>query len=166
MQKLFVESQFNDPPAAVWDVFESDAFRDRLSAETGLVQELLEERNEGDVQIRRVKFTSGNDLPKLVAKALGAPRLSYEQTNRFDPANNKLDWSVDLPMLGDRVSVEGVTRLTPTDAGCRRTVDGSIEVRMRMVGGQIEKAVVKEFEKSMVRAVELAKQMLQESRSA
>jgi len=162
VQKLFVESRLPVSPEVAWEVFESDAFRERLREHTGMTSEVLVERDEGPIQVRRLKFVSGNDLPALVAKALGAKRLSYEQENRFDAAGSKLDWIVELPMLGDRVRVAGCTRIDPHADGSRRVVDGTIEVKMRFVGSQIEKAVVSEFEKSMRRAVEIALEMMKD----
>lgn len=164
MQKLHVESQLPVSPEVCWEVFESDAFRERLSVHTGLTSELLEERVEGAVTVRRLKFTSGNDLPGVAAKALGAKRLSYEQENRLDLGRSRLDWVVKLPI--DRVRVAGVTTVAPSGSGCTRVVSGEIEVRIPLVGGQIEKAVVGEFQKSMERAVDLARAMIAERAGA
>ena len=166
MQKLYVESQFPVSPEETWDVFESDAFRDRLAIVTGLTTDVLDTRMEGDVEVRHLRYTSGKDLPAIAAKTLGTSRLSYEQTNRFDKANSKLHWNVVLPKMSDRVTVQGVTWIKATPTGSQRVVDGTIEVKMRLVGGQIEKVVAGEFEKSMRRAVELALEMMAESKRA
>ena len=68
--------------------------------------------------------------------------------------------------MKDRVTVKGATTMTATPEGCRRVVDGEITVRMRLVGGQIEKAVVAEFEKSMARAVDIARELIAEQKNA
>lgn len=166
MQKLYVESHLPVGPEEAWEVFESDAFRERLAVETGLSTEVLDTRMEGQVEVRHLRYTSGKDLPGIAAKTLGTKRLMYEQTNRFDKPNSKLDWNVVLPMMSDRVSVKGVTWIKPTPTGSHRVVDGIIEVKMRLVGGQIEKVVVGEFKKSMERAVELALEMMAERKQA
>ena len=165
--KLYVESHLPVDPESAWKVFESEAFDERLRAETGMTVEKISETPEGDgVVIRKMRFTSGNELPKLVAKALGSKHLTYTQTNRMDYGASRLDWTVELPVLQDRVSVAGVTTIEPAADGCRRVVDGEIHVRMRMVGGQIEKAVVAEFERSMGRAVDIARQLIAEGTNA
>ena len=166
MKKLYIESHFDETPDEIWDVFESDAFRDALAEHTGMSSELLEEREEGGVIVRRLKFTSDTDLPGIAAKALGSKRLSYEQTNRFDRAQGRLDWNVVLPGLADRVKVVGTTSITPASDGSTRVVDGTIEVKMRLIGGQIEKVVTDRFEGSMNRAVDLAKEMLADRKQA
>lgn len=165
MKKLYIESHFDAAPDAIWDVFESDEFRTRLAEHTGVSSQLIEETETNGVIVRRLKFTTNSDLPKIAAKALGTKRLSYEQTNRFDRANSRLDWNVVLPNLSDRVSVTGVTSIEADGSGSRRVVDGSIEVKMRLIGGQIEKVVAERFSGSMTRAVELAKEILDERNS-
>lgn len=164
--KLFVESVLDADPATVWEVFESEAYRQRLDAEAQIQQQILEERTEPDgIVFRRVRTEPDRELPKVVAKLLGAPKLCYLQENRLDLDQNKMTWQVtlDLDSLADRVEVSGTTTCTALpDGRCRRVVDGDIEVRVRLVGGQIERAVVAEFERSMQRAVALAEQMLRE----
>ncbi len=162
MQKLYVESLLPVEPRAAWALFESQAFRDRLAAETGIHSQLESTETRGPVQVQRLKFVGGTDLPTIAAKALGTKRLTYDQENRLDLSRSALDWEVFLPMLGERVTVKGITSIFEHPDGCRRVVDGTIEVRMRLVGGQIEKAVVGEFGKSMNRAVELVRQMITE----
>jgi hypothetical protein len=162
MKKLLVESHLPTDVKTAWELFESDRFRDRLAQQTGIHSEVLSERQEGSVVVRRMKYVSGRDLPAIAATALGAKRLAYEQTNRLDLANSRLDWSIDLPVVGDRVTVSGVTTMEPAPGGCKRKVEGTIEVRMRLIGGQIENAVVGEFEKSMEKVVELARELLRE----
>lgn len=166
MQKLYVESRLPVSPEEAWDVFESDEFRERLWTQSGTKSEVISERMDGAVEVRKLKFTLARELPGMVAKALGAKHLAYEQENHFDKSRSRLDWTVVLPMLGDRVKVEGVTTIEPNGENTsRRIVDGTIEVNMRLIGGQVEKAVVGEFEKSMRQAVDLALQMMKERES-
>lgn len=165
MQKLFVESHLPVTPEVAWDVFESEPFREALAERTNLASRVLEVRQEGEVEVRVIEFTSGQKLPGVVAKALGSDRLSYTQTNRFDRSRSRLDWTVALPALGERVSVSGETLIEPHPQGCRRVVNGEIEVRIRLVGGQIERVVAGEFQRSMERAVDLARDMLPDATS-
>lgn len=162
MQKLYVESQLPVNPELAWEIFEGDAFRARLASHTKLTSEVLSESTDGDVQVRTLRFTSATELPKMVAKALGSKSLQYDQTNRLDLAKSRLDWNVVLPNLSDRVSVAGSTIIEPAAGGSRRVVDGTIEVKMRLIGGQIEKVVVGQFEKSMRKAVDVALEMMRE----
>lgn len=155
--KLYLESDLAFDPATAWAIFESKEFEARLEEATDLVCEVLGETTEGSVQVKHLRFTSKRELPAMVARALGSKNLTYEQVNRYDAARSELAWSVQLPVMADRVSVGGVTRITPAPGGAKRVVDGEISVRVRLVGSQIEKVVVAEFERSMARAVDLAR---------
>jgi hypothetical protein len=160
MKKLSVESVLPADVATAWELFESARFRDRLAEQTGLRAELLWEREEGGVIVRRLKYISSRELPSVAAAALGSRHLAYEQTNRLDLAGSKLDWVIELPLVADRVSVSGVTTMVAVTEGCKRKVEGRIDVRMPFIGGQIEGFVAADFEKSMARVVELAREML------
>jgi hypothetical protein len=161
MQKLVLEAQINADVAKAWELFESQPFRDRLSAETGLIAELLSTTQEGTTEVRTFRYESGTDLPAVAAKALGTKRLAYTQTNRLDLAASRLEWRIELP-LGDRVRVSGVTTMEPSGSGSLRKVDGTIEVKLPLIGGRVEKLVVEQFEKSMRRVNEIANEMLAE----
>ena len=160
MQKLYVESNFSQDPETVWDVFEGDEFRAALSDKTGLHSEVVNERDEGSVVIRQLRFKGATELPTVVAKALGSKQLSYLQENRFDRDASSLTWVVDLPKLGNRVTIQGITTIVSTPTGCKRVVDGTIEVGIPFIGGKIEKVVASRFKDSMDEAVALARTLL------
>jgi hypothetical protein len=158
--KMRVESTFDVSPEVVWATFDSEAFHARLAAETGMKRTVLDTRDENGIRIQKIEVRRSKDLPRIAAKVLGSSQLTYIQTNRFDAASNRLDWRVEIPAMGDRLSVSGVTSLTPSATGCHRLLDGNITVRVRMVGAAVEKAIGGEFQKTAVRAVEIVKELL------
>ena len=162
--KLYVASDLDFDPETAWEIFESDEYGRRLEQATDLVCTVLSEGRDGDIATRHVRYVSKRELPGMVAKALGSKSLTYEQHNRFDAARSRMDWRVVIP-ASDRVQVSGITTITATPTGSRRVVDGDITVQVRLIGGQIEKAVVAEFERSMRRAVDLVRQ-IHDERSA
>jgi len=160
--KMKVESTFDVAPDAVWDAFDSEAFHSRLAAETGMVRTVLEERNEDGIQVLKTEVKRSKDLPKIAAKVLGSKQLAYIQTNRLDRARHRLSWHVEIPAMGDRLQVSGVTSLTPTATGCSRLLEGDVTVRVRLVGGAVEKAIGGEFQKTANRAVQIVKEILRD----
>ncbi|MEN0068354.1 MAG: DUF2505 domain-containing protein [Myxococcota bacterium] len=160
--KLYVEDHLPAEPSVVWEVFESEEFKQRYQEMTGDTLHLLERRFEGDVQIQRIRNEPNRELPTIVARALGAKKLCFVQENRYDMAKGRMEWTVTLDVLSDLVSVTGVTYCAPDDGGTKRVIDGEIKVKVPLVGGQIERIVVAEFEKSMRRAVDLGLEMLEE----
>jgi hypothetical protein len=158
--KLKVESTFDVAPEVVWATFDSEAFHAQLAAETGMKRTVVEEREEDGIHIQTTEVRRSKNLPRIAAKVLGSSQLTYIQTNRFDAAKNRLDWRVEIPAMGDRLQVSGVTSLKPTPTGCQRVLEGDITVRVRMVGAAVEKAIGGEFQKTAVRAVEIVKEIL------
>jgi hypothetical protein len=161
--KLYVESLLPVDPTTAWRLFESDEFDVRLAQQTNITAEKLEQTETPDGMVsRRMRYRSATELPSIVAKALGSKNLTYEQTNHMNRNTGTMVWSVQLPI--DRVKVAGTTAITAHPQGCRRVVDGEISVAVPLIGGQIEKAVVGEFEKSMGRAVDIVRQLIAEQK--
>lgn len=160
MQKLEVVSELPTTVEAAWELFESERFRQALQEKNGTTAHLISERDDGGVIERRLKYELGFELPGFVASALGSKRLAYEQVNRLDLANGRMTWQVTLPGVGDRAKVSGVTTMVPSAGGCTRTVEGTIEVKVPLIGGRVEKAVAAKFRESMTEVVALAKTMI------
>ncbi len=158
--KMRVETRFDVEPERVWAAFDCEEFHRRMTLESGLDRTVLEKREENGVFIIKTRVVRNKDLPKIAAKVLGTRRLTYLQTNSFDPANNKLRWDVDIPSLGERLKVSGTTTVTPTATGCTRVLDGDVTVKVRLIGAAVEKAVGGEFQKSVARAAEIVKEIL------
>jgi len=161
--KLKVESRFDVAPEKVWAIFDSAEFHARMAQESGMQRKILEERQENGIQILKTEVKRSKDLPKIAAKVLGTKQLVYVQTNRFDAKKNRLVWNVEIPSLGDRLHVSGVTSLTATATGCSRLLEGDVNVRVRLVGAAVEKAIGGEFQKTATRAVEIVKELLRAS---
>jgi len=160
--KLYVEDHLPASPSEVWDVFESEEYKERYREETGDTLHLLERTFEGDVEIQRIRNEPRRELPGVVARVLGTNKLTFVQVNRLNRKTSRMEWQVKLDALPDMVSVRGVTSCLEDSGGTKRVIDGEIKVRVPLVGGQIERIVVAEFEKSMRRAVDLGLEMIEE----
>jgi hypothetical protein len=158
--KLYVQRDFAFPPEKVFEAFLSDAFEDRLSEKTGLGRHIEERSEDGDVTTERVKCSSKNELPMVVAKAMGTKHLTYHQINRVDRAKRVIEWRVELPVMRDKVTIKGRTTCVPHGSGARRTVDGQVDVKVRLIGSRIEKTIVSEFSKSYEQASEIVIDLL------
>lgn len=162
--KLFVESQVPIPADAAWELFESEAFRERLRERAQIHQQVIDEKHENGVLVSRtVRTEPDRELPSVVASLLGAAKLAYIQESHFDNAGRRIQWTVRLEVMSDKVDVRGTTQVRPEgDQASVRVVDGDITVRVPLVGKRIEKVVVAEFEKSMERAAEVARELIEE----
>ena len=143
--KLYVRHAFDCTPETFWKMYWDDAFDEMLRRDATVERELVWERSEGTVSARRLRFTPDKELPRPVAKLIGAQKLIYEQENRFDASQGTMTWEVIPTFLPGKFSASGTFHVRPTPAGCERIVDGNIGVNVRFIGGQIEKAVVAEI---------------------
>lgn len=161
--KLSIRNTFACDPATLWHIFNEDAeFDRRLEAESGVIREVTEQREEGSRRIWKLRCTSKKELPGFMATALGSKHLTYDQVSTFDPERNTLHWEVVPTLLSDRVTAKGVTRVYDHGGECERVIEGEISVRVPLVGGRIEKKLLEEIEASYVRAAAIANDLIDE----
>lgn len=146
--KLLVRHRFDCTPERFWQMYWDPDFEAALRQQAAVQRELLEERREGDVVVRRLRFTPDRELPAAAAAVLGARKLVYEQENRWDERARVLHWRVIPTLLPGKLDAHGQFRVEAVPGGCEQLVEGDIQVNVRFVGGQIEKLVVAEVEKS------------------
>lgn len=163
--KLLVRHKFDCTPERFWEMYWDDGFDEMLRRDSTVHRDVLEERTEGDVVIRRVRFTPDKELPAAAAKLIGATKLVYEQENRWDKRNSTMHWRVIPTILPGKLDAQGLFKVVATPTGCEQVVDGEIKVNVMLIGGQIEKAVIAEVEKSYEKMAETCREWLR-SRSA
>lgn len=158
--KLNVRHRFDCSPEIFWKMYWDEGFDEQLRRESAVQRELLEERTEGTVLVRRVRLTPDRELPGPVATLLGARKLVYEQENRWDKATSTMSWRVIPTVLPGKLDAKGTFRVVAAPPGCEQVVEGDIVVSVMFVGGQIERAVVAEVEKSYAKMAETSRDWL------
>lgn len=146
--RIAITHTFPCTPEEYWASFDDPELSDKLASLSKMTSELIEERQEGNVTIRRARLQSGVELPTAASSVLGMTTLSYEQTTRIDPDRGVIDWEVIPPVMRDRFTGKGTYVVTPTDDGCERLLEGEISVRVPMFGKRIEKMVVDLLQKA------------------
>jgi hypothetical protein len=163
--RLSVRHSFSCTPSEFWALYWAPEFETRLRRGSTVAREVVEERQEGTVTVRRVRVTPQQELPGPAAAILGTKKLVYEQESRYDSARGVIDWQVVPSFLPGKLDAKGSIRVDPAPGGCVMVVDGNIDVHVRFVGGQIEKAVVAEVEKSYDRVATETKALLAERKA-
>jgi len=142
-----------------WQMFWDEEYDAMISKSAGVTRETLWDRQEGSDRVWRMRFTPDQELPAMVAKAVGTNKLVYEQQSRLD-ANNVLHWEVFPAVVPDKVTAKGTMRIQEHARGVDRIVDGEITVRIPLIGGRIEKAIHKSVVDSYEKAAESSLQWL------
>jgi len=142
-------------------MFWDEEYDKMLGKAAGVSREMLWDRQEGASRRWRMKFTPDQELPALVAKAIGTTRLVYEQESELTPERT-LKWQVYPTVVPDKVTARGTMVARQAGAGVERLVDGEIAVRIPLVGGRIERAIHQSVLDSYERAYEVSLRWLEE----
>lgn len=146
--RILLEHTFPCTPDQYMEMIQSPDFDAMLERETGVVREVLESREENGVLTTRTKCIPDRELPAMIAKAIGSTKLVYDQHTRMDVPNRRIDWRIEPHKIGSKVDVAGKMSIVEHPEGCKRIVDGNVDVKVRFIGGQIEKAVVADVERN------------------
>lgn len=138
--KLQVTHTFPCTLDVFWQMFWDEDYAEMLSAAANVQRELLWDRTEGATRRWRMKFIPNQELPTMVAKAVGTKRLIYEQESLID-AEKVLHWEVFPAVVPDKVTARGTMVAREVPRGVERIVDGEITVRIPLIGGRIERAI-------------------------
>ena len=159
--KLDIRHTFPCSPARFWEMYWDDELDAMLNEGSTVQRDVVEERTEGAVVVRRLRFTPDQELPSAAASLLGTNKLTYEQENRYDPDAGRLDWTLIPTFLPGKIKAAGAVEAHPAgDDQCEMVVSGEIKVNITFIGGQVEKRVVAEVERSWNRTAETCREWL------
>ena len=115
----------------------------RLARMAQAEREPIDEVADGDVIVRRVRYSSGNPAFAGVARLLGTDRVTYEQHLRIDAAKRTVDWKMVHPAVADRMKAEGRFWVVEhAEGGVVRDPAGAAEIAVIRVGGDDEGGAV------------------------
>jgi hypothetical protein len=140
-----ITHRFPGSAQAWWSVCKHPDFEAVIAQASDVTMTLLSDETRDGVRRQRVRVVPRKELPALVQKAIGAPRFSYVQETEERAGESSLRWTVLPELLADKIRCAGTLRLVDVPGGCERTVEGTVEVRVTLVGGTIEKAVIDEL---------------------
>ncbi|MCB9777499.1 MAG: DUF2505 domain-containing protein [Alphaproteobacteria bacterium] len=160
--QIELRHHFDAPPARAWEILFGDAYEDAVAQHSRIERRILEDADKNGKRVRRIHVTPAQTLPAAVSKLLGTGRLSYvlEEHHRADV--QKMDFTVTVDALPDKVSVKGSWSLTPSATGCDRLVTIDVTVRVPIVGRKIEEQVVGDLRKSYDDAAVFAQKWIRE----
>jgi len=139
-----------------WDLFCSDQVQEEISQAAGITTEPIETKTTPQGRSRRYRVVPHEELPPIAAKALGAPRFTYVQTDLLDDQAMLLTWSIKPDKMGDRIQASGRIKLTDKpDGSCERTLFTEISVAIPLIGRKIEKMVIDTLSSSHERAAQV-----------
>lgn len=161
--KLDLTHHFTCTPEELWALTESDAFEAHLAEASASKRETIADTREGGVRTVRRRITANRTLPGPFKKVLGTDQIRYDQvTVRADGAN-RLEWRIEPEVLKGRFQGAGETIVEATANGCSRRIVGELTIKVPLVGGQMEKKLVDDVERSYTKAAEIIRKLLAEN---
>lgn len=150
--KLNVRYAYPCSPERYWEMYWDDAFDAKLQEGSTVQRDVLEETDENGVLTRKLRFTPDTELPSVAAKAIGTKKLVYDQLNVWTRADSLMSWEV-LPtfLSADKFTAKGTFKVVGTPTGCELQIDGDIAVKIRFIGGTIEKQIVAQIDDAYAR---------------
>jgi len=147
-------------PRTWWDLMEDPEFLIATDSNSDILRETLCNDPGAGRDGRRllhVRWTSQRKLPGVVKKVLGAEQLSYELIQHMDDERFHMIWEIVPPVSKERFQGAGEFWIEPAPGGCIRKVSGSINVKIPIVGGRIEKMLGAEISKGHAANAKTAK---------
>lgn len=165
--EIRISHHFPCTPREYWDATRGPVYEEDLRRDMEMDVVVLERREEGSRLWERVRVSPRKELPVVMAKAIGASRLSYVQEVDSNSDDLTMKWRVIMDAMPEKVTCAGTSRVIASPAGgCERIIEGEITVGIPLVGRIIEKHVVEGIAKSYDRAAVVAARHLPSSGGA
>ena len=142
-----IEQRLRGTPEAVVSVlFDTDFVAARSSLPKLGDAELLESTRDGSTGRQRIRLRFTAPLSSAVTAVIDPARLTWVDDATYDLAAHTAEHTIFPDNYADRLSCSYRARLEAVDGGTRRVLDGMVKVRMPLVGGKVERAIVSGLE--------------------
>ncbi len=143
-----VVQRFACSPETYWSRSRGPEFEAALATAADVHVEALPPRG----VVQRTRVTQNQPMPGVAQKALGIERFRYVQEVESDDSAFLTRWTIVPDVMTDRVTCRGESRVRASAEGCERVITGTIEVRMALVGGTIEKHIAEQVQRGYQKA--------------
>lgn len=105
--------------------------------------ELLEVTEpEGPLVGLRVRYRFRGTLNAAASKVVSPAKLSWVEVSTLDRASHTIDLRIEPDHYADRLRFTGAVELRPEGDATGRVLDGDVRVKVLLVAGTVESAVV------------------------
>jgi len=139
-----IEQRLAAPVERVEEVLLDPAWYEEVAASTAVwAPELLEVTDDGGPRVGlRVRYRFRGSLNPAAARVVDPAKLSWVEVSTLDRSAHHLDLRVEPDHYADRLRVTGAVALRPDGDVTFRVLDGEVRVKVLLVAGAVEGAVV------------------------
>ncbi len=156
-----VTQRFAAPVADVLAAYTDPAFYEQL---VGLPKvgepEVLDKRVDGDRVVLRVHYRFTADLPSAATRVIDPKRLTWVEETTYDLAAATSRSRLLPDHYPDRLTASASASFTAAGDGTVRRIDGDLKVRMPLVGGKVEGAIVSGLKEHLADEAKVAERFL------
>lgn len=146
--------------AAYEKLYFDESFNVALCRSVKLDRTLVSFDDQDGVLKRRVRVRANRQLPRPVAKILGAEYIEYTEHLEYRWGSFRGTWRTISAVLPDKVETQGLFRFEDSVAGVQRIVEGTVRVKIFGVGGLVEKGVVEDVRTSYDNAARFTREWI------
>lgn len=147
MARFRFEHRFAAPADAVAAAYADPALYATFAGSSKLAPpEVVSSEIDGERVTLRVRYRFIGDLSAAARAVLDPARLSWVVTTMHQPAERLTRFTMLADHYQDRFRSSGTDRVEPDGDGCRRITEGELSVRAPLVGGTVERVLIKDLD--------------------
>jgi hypothetical protein len=104
--------------------------------------EVVAQARTGDVVEQQVRYLFRADLSGAVTKVVDPDRLTWVEDSSIDLARHVTRCEIIPDFYANLLAGRYDARIEPEGGGARRTITGALKVKVPVVGGRVERAIV------------------------
>ena len=141
-----LEQRFDAPLTAVEAAFVDPDLLAHLASLPGLgAPHLVDQSSDGDTLRQQVRYRFEGHLPPAATRVVDPQRLTWIEESTLDRRTHTTDFVVRPDHYADRLRCRGTVTLSEVgddDGGTLRVTEGELTVRVALVAGRVERAIV------------------------
>jgi Protein of unknown function (DUF2505) len=126
--------------------------------------EVLEQQRDGDRVHQRIRYRFTAELSSAVTRVIDPAKLTWVDDARFDLASHTARHRILPDYYADRLQASYDVILEPLGDSTRRLATGELKVRIPLVGGRVERAIVSGLEEHAAAEADLLGRWVAERR--
>jgi len=140
--RFSIVHEFDCDATTYWEIFWDETFNVEQYQKLGCGRTLLAKEDKGDTLLRNQEIRPERELPSVLRKFMSGT-LKYVEYGVFKKPSGPLDVTIKVPALGERFQMRSLYTVTDVGPGrCRREFVGECTVKVPLVGGAAEKAIL------------------------
>ena len=141
--KFAVSQEFDAPSIDVLDLYSSSELYEALPDFERISRpEILDRTKSGDRVVMRLRYRFTAELPAAALAVIDPDRLTWIEETTYDLGRGTASIRLLPDHYASKMTATAEARITPQGAGSNRSVSGDLRVRIFLVAGQVERAIV------------------------